>query len=73
MRTTPGLRASHRRDGALVFKCDDCGDVLVMDDRSPLVLDGTTVRRPRDAWSVTQRRQRCPDCTDVARAKGWVK
>lgn len=51
----------------LHFCCDDCDYVLEFDTRNHEPND-----EPVREWSITQRKQRCPDCTVKAREKGWV-
>lgn len=57
-------------NGDLVFACDDC-------DYREVFPRGRLPARPNErhqigAWTITHRKQRCPDCSDKARAKGWV-
>lgn len=53
---------------AIEVTCDDCGTTYTF-HREPQT---TTVKVDTRAWSITKRKQRCPDCTVIARRKGWV-
>lgn len=67
------LRGRRNKDGSVSFVCDDCGVMhtysLSLRRRSEPVVEPAD-RRP---WSLTQRKQRCADCTVIAKEKGWVK
>lgn len=68
-----GLAGQYNADGSITFSCDDCGlkhRISTIPNKLGLRVFNPGGLRP---WSVTKRKQRCPDCTVVAKAKGWVK
>lgn len=65
------LVGRRNKDGSVTFVCDDCKAEHTYSLRHRVEpVTGPADRRP---WSLTQRKQRCPDCTVIAKAKGWVK
>lgn len=66
--------AATRNDEWLTFTCDDCGSTLTVSDRTGEVSSerSSLAKAFLEPWSITRRKQRCPGCTVVARAKGWV-
>lgn len=71
---TPMFIMRELPDGNSRLSCDDCDAAVVIEvvERSDR-LYMPTFEQDTVGWSVTKRRQRCPACSTVARAKGWIR